>query len=592
MKPEKRPLSRALPARLLLCAFLPMLLVTALAVALPYREMLGQRYEECAHVMQLNVSRIGEHLGHVSQATTLLQDSEPLRQELKKYAASTASSLTPRDLYLTVGTPISYRNLFSNRAISAITLYSNRRLAFYGLQQTTTDLALTRCGTVLLNNTREIPEGGLYVLPQTPNGYIYYINDFTDIYDGRKLGHMVIEIESVPTYLANEQFGFPFDYQVDLSAYPGAQYLVYGTDGTVFFSSDAQYIGTNLTRSLPPELVTGTGIVKEAPGYTIYQDTLYKEHLFLSIIIPNGSITDGLGRTMWYFLGAVLATAAAALTCILLLSQHMAAPLKALEQYCITTRGHVETPPAFDPGYREIGAAKDALAARGEQVKDMQSVIMKNQLKMKDNEIQLLQSQINPHFLFNMLDIIGWQAAKDQNQDVSDMVNHLGGLLRNNILLNNEERITIGQEVQYIRDYLALEQIRHAGRFTYSIEADEDLLSSCYIPKLSLQPIVENCIVHGFQGLAREGVIEIRIWDDLDDILCTVKDNGTGFDAEGYFERATALPPDPKRSHIALHNIQDRIHMLCGPQYGIKIESVPGKGTAVTVTLPLDEKGT
>lgn len=578
---KKRSLARALPARLLLCAYVPLLLVTALALALPYRETARQRERECAGAMTLAANRIAQHVSNVSQTVMLLEDSAPLRAALKKHAASDASSLAPGDLYFTVETPISYRGLFSNRAISAITVFSKNRLAYYGLQQTTTDNALTRCGAALYNYAGDIPEGGAYVPPQAPNGYVYYIRQFTDIYDGRELGHLVIELEAVQNYQNNGVE--PYTYQVDLSAYPGAQYYVYNASGAILFSNEAALVGTQLSQSLPPALLAGDSVAKEAPGYLLYHETLYKEHLFVTIAIPERAVHTGLGQAP--FLLCAGGVALGTLLLIALLSERMTAPLRALAHYCAQTREQT-VPPVFDPVWQELAAVQEVLGARDAQLEELRAVVMKNQLKMKDNEIQLLQAQISPHFLFNMLDIIGWQAAKDQNQDVSDMITHLGGLLRNNILLSDRETITIGQEVQYIRDYLALEQIRHAGQFTYSIDAEDDLLREYNIPKLSLQPIVENCIVHGLTGLARPGVIEIRIWDDMDDIVCTVQDNGVGFDAQGYFERAANLPPDPKRSHIALHNIQDRIHMLCGAAYGIQIDSTPGEGTLVTVRFP------
>ena len=142
--------------------------------------------------------------------------------------------------------------------------------------------------------------------------------------------------------------------------------------------------------------------------------------------------------------------------------------------------------------------------------------------------------------------------------------------------------------MQYVKDYLALEQIRLAGRFTYTINVDEDLLS-CRIPKLSIQPIVENSIVHGFQNLSHPGTIEIQMWEDTDGLRCSIRDNGIGFDADGFFEHKPANQPDSKHNHIALHNIQDRIHMLCGPQYGIHIRSIIGMGTEVMITFPIDE---
>lgn len=590
MKKAKFSFARCLPVCLLLCVMIPYVFISVLAVVLPYSAMSEQCRAEHTRVMTMNGDRIEQHVGCVSDAVTLLLDSKPLRESLK-VLDDTNGVIKPEDIYYAIGMPISYRNVLSNRAISAVTIYSEGRLAYYSMQQTTTDLALTRCGTMLYNVT-DIPEGGGYFVPRISNGYIYFIRDYTDLYEGRQLGHLVIEVEAMPTYhTTNDQMVGAYDYQVDLSGYPGTQYYVYDTGGTVIFSHDTQNVGAKLEQVLPVEyLSSSTAIASEIEGYSVVSRQLYKPLLTAVMLTPESSIVAGAGANQKELLTIAAVIGLLLLAAVFILTERLTAPLRALEHYCRETREQPSAPPAFDPRFREVEAVQETLAARAEKIDEMQAVIMKNHLKMKDNEIQLLQAQISPHFLFNMLDIIGWQAAQDQNVNVSEMVNHLGGLLRNNILLNRQDKITIGQEVQYIKDYLALEQIRHAGLFTYSIEADDELLNTCYIPKLSIQPIVENCVVHGFEGLTRQGVIEIRIWEDVDGVRCIVRDNGVGFHADGWFERAVSLPPDPKRSHIALHNIQERIKMLCGPEYGIEIKSIPGAGTEVMITLPLDEK--
>lgn len=587
MKQAKWQFSRW--AYLLLAVMLPYLCLTAVATLLPFSEMQAQRRAEYERAMALSGDRIAQHLGCVTQAVTLLLDSQPLRSALKALDGST-EKIEAGDLYYTVGMPISYRNVLSNRAISAVTIYSGGRLAFYSLQQTTTDLALSRCGAMLYN-TRDIPEGGRYFVPAAPNGYVYFVREFTDIYDGRLLGQIVIEVEGVPTYTGTgTQAVSAYDYQVDLSGYAGARYLVYDADGTVLFSDNAQEVGASLGGVLPEELVREQHVAADAPGYAVFTRPLYKPSLTAVMLTPEDSVTAHISEAQRTFLTVALLLGLTLLGFLLYFIARSTAPLRALAHYCRESKEHPAAPIAFDPVFREIGTVQETLGARAAQIEDMQAVIMKNHLQMKDNEIQRLQAQINPHFLFNMLDIIGWQAAKDENPNVSEMVNHLGGLLRNNILLGDQEKIKAGQEVQYIKDYLALEQIRYAGRFTYSIEADEELLDTCYIPKLSIQPIVENCIVHGFEGLTRQGVIEIRIWEDTDGVRCTVYDNGVGFHAEGYFDRAAAEPPDEKRNHIALYNIQERIHMLCGSEYGLQISSIIGRGTEVLLILPLDEQ--
>lgn len=590
MKKAKHSFIHTLSLYIVICVVVPSICITTLAAVLPYHELQEQRYIEHDHVMQQNGERVSEHLGYAYSLVTMLQDSASIRSGLK--AAQSQQALTAQDIYATIGMPISFRNALSNHAISAVTIYSEGRLAYYYLQQSTTDLALSRCVTMLYNNMNDIPTGGCYRVPMPINGYAYYMYEYRNIYDGELLGQIVIEIEDIPVSVDRGD-GFStdlYDYQIDLTTYPGTQYFVYDTEGKILFSSNSDYTGSPLSGVLPANMLTEThlSISSEVSGHIVHSFPLYKPSLTATFLTPNTSIYSGFTHTAQYFLLWAIVISALLLLAAWSFRHRLTAPFAALDNYCRTSSEHPTSLPSFDPVFQEVETVQNALAARAAQIEEMQSVIMKNHVQMKDNEIQLLQSQINPHFLFNMLDIIGWQATQDQNANISEMVSHLGGLLRSNILLNAQEKISVEQEMQYVKDYLALEQIRLAGRFTYTINVDEDLLS-CRIPKLSIQPIVENSIVHGFQNLSHPGTIEIQMWEDTDGLRCSIRDNGIGFDADGFFEHKPANQPDSKHNHIALHNIQDRIHMLCGPQYGIHIRSIIGMGTEVMITFPIDE---
>lgn len=571
--------------RLIWMVLLPLLAIFAVVGIWAMHQGRSWQIEAYERAMAINQSRIGQHLNSIPELVTLLRDSPALRTALRTIQDE-SGWVEPKDLYYTLDIPISYRQRLSNRAVSAVTIFSNGRLAYYSTQLTTTDQALSRCGGILSNST-SIPDDGCYVVPSAPNGYVYYVRRLTDIYDGRLLGEIVIEVESIPTYRdANSQVGMPFNDQVDLRGYAGIRYWVYDLSGRVIFSDEIREVGQVIGQVLPPELFRDGLVQSGSPHYRLTRHSFYKPYLTAVLVTPakslGGSSADH--QMLWLLIVAV----AAILLVLLYVPVRAAEPLRALEAHCRRSGDAWPAPPAFDPVFREVQTVQEMLGKIAETVSEQQSVIMKHYMKLKEHEFQLLQAQINPHFLFNMLDIIGWQAEKDDNQDISAMIARLGALLHSSMLLNRQERILLGQEVRYIRDYLALEQIRQEGRFTYSIEADDELLSTHRIPKLSIQPVVENCIVHGFRGLERPGQIDIRIWEDVDGIRCTVRDNGVGFHAEGYFERIKVLPPDAKRGHIALYNIQQRIRMLCGPQYGLDIHSVPGQGTTVMILFPFD----
>ena len=178
----------------------------------------------------------------------------------------------------------------------------------------------------------------------------------------------------------------------------------------------------------------------------------------------------------------------------------------------------------------------------------------------------------------------------EQNNTVGigDIIDSLGDILHNDIVFSGKNEITIAQELEYIRNYLNLQKIRFPDRFDYSIECDEDILNFL-IPKLSLQPIVENSVVHGVVPCQRHGFIHIQIWEEIDCIMCRVTDNGNGFDAERVLRELheTAVEAGTKRHHIALCNIQNRIQLNYGKSYGLTIVSELGHGAEITLTLPL-----
>jgi two-component system sensor histidine kinase YesM len=203
--------------------------------------------------------------------------------------------------------------------------------------------------------------------------------------------------------------------------------------------------------------------------------------------------------------------------------------------------------------------------------------------KKRDAELKAMQAQISPHFLFNTLSTIRWAALNKNHQKAADMVLALCNLLDMTIV-KGDEMITLDQEMESLVNYVDILKLRHARPFKLEIELCGKI-KNYKVPKLLLQPIVENSIIHGFEGKKTEGLIKIEGTIKDDKILITVCDNGNGMDLGDVNE--TQRYSDLKFSGIGIRNVEDRIKLYYGDEYGLKISSKLNEGTSVTVELPL-----
>lgn len=206
-------------------------------------------------------------------------------------------------------------------------------------------------------------------------------------------------------------------------------------------------------------------------------------------------------------------------------------------------------------------------------------------------ELKLLANQINPHFLYNTLETIRMKAFAEGNREVATAIKLLGKSMR--YVLNNTKSTatTLDKEIDYIRTYLSIQQIRFGSKLGYTIRVDEHLQPSNYqILPLLIQPIVENAFSHGLRDAEYDGHIIIKISRGANDVLTAdVFDNGVGMSQERLDYVIEHLDiPQPESDHgVGLYNINNRVHLFYGSQYGLTLKSRPGMGTLVTLTIPL-----
>lgn len=208
------------------------------------------------------------------------------------------------------------------------------------------------------------------------------------------------------------------------------------------------------------------------------------------------------------------------------------------------------------------------------------------QLLIKETEYKALQSQINPHFLYNTLDSINWMAKMNDQEKISNMVEALGNMMRN-IISKKAALISIKEELEIINHYITIQKYRYGKRLHFDLEYDS-ALEAASIPKLTIQPLVENAIQHGLEEMLTDCCITVRVFFEDDLLNITVSDNGPGMEQQT-IEQIYSGKIKPKGSGIGLFNIMERIELMFGEKYKAKIDSELGKGTTVKITLPFME---
>ncbi len=214
----------------------------------------------------------------------------------------------------------------------------------------------------------------------------------------------------------------------------------------------------------------------------------------------------------------------------------------------------------------------------------MESAIASEEEKRK-SEIRALQAQINPHFLYNTLDAIIWMSAAGKNEEVAEMTAALADLFRTSIS-KGDSLASLHNEIGNIKSYLTIQKMRYGDKLSYGIHIPQDLLG-LMTPKLILQPIVENAIYHGIKLSPTGGTITIGARRTEKLLILTVEDSGVGMT-----EEQTARLFEPKENTdrgIGVINVNNRIRLSFGPEYGLHYYSEPGKGTRVEAWLPLLE---
>ncbi|TXC89843.1 sensor histidine kinase [Metabacillus litoralis] len=233
---------------------------------------------------------------------------------------------------------------------------------------------------------------------------------------------------------------------------------------------------------------------------------------------------------------------------------------------------------------RQIGKAFNSML---DELNDYLEQLVLFQKQKRNAELAALQQQINPHFLYNTLTSIKFMVQQGGREEAEETINSLISLLQNTIG-NVSETITVEQEITNLKNYVLINQKRYGDRIKVNYLLAPDCLHY-EIPKLILQPFIENSFFHGFNHKTN-GFINVMVWKEQDTLICEVMDNGDGMDIGS----KSKLPKTKrKKQHftgIGVRNVNERIQILFGHNYGVSIDSKLGEGTRIKITLPINVK--
>ncbi|MUG85767.1 HAMP domain-containing protein [Paenibacillus timonensis] len=229
-----------------------------------------------------------------------------------------------------------------------------------------------------------------------------------------------------------------------------------------------------------------------------------------------------------------------------------------------------------------------------DKINELFDQVKREQLQKANAELRVLQAQIKPHFLFNTLESINVLAVQNEGRKVSEMVLRLASILR--ISIQDKEEIKLSLEVEHLRSYLEIQKFRFDELFEYVIDIPDEM-KNCLLLKLTLQPLVENSIQHGFEGIDYKGRITVTGRMEQDRILLRIEDNGIGMtneqlaniqyaDMDDPAYRSLAPYPSHERRGLGLRSVYDRLRFQYGSRYGLFICSLPGYGTTIQCVIP------
>lgn len=298
-------------------------------------------------------------------------------------------------------------------------------------------------------------------------------------------------------------------------------------------------------------------------------------------------LTDGITHTMWRVILLILvASMGLCLVVALFFSNFLSKPLKEMTKAMEKVKQGDLSTSISSNRQDELGQLSVQFDNMTAELKNYMELQVRQQQELNDSNIAMMQAQLNPHFLYNTLDTMKWVAKANQVPEIAKMSADLAQILRMSI--SETKFVTIKEEMELVEKYAEIQQIRFGGNFTFDAELPMEL-EDCIVPKLIVQPIVENAVIHGLKEMDR-GHIFVNIYENDNELIIEVSDNGCGMD-EAVIEKINTRNRENFKGHLGFYNVDTIIKLYYGDDYGVRAKRLEEGGTLVSITLPIDKRG-
>ena len=326
------------------------------------------------------------------------------------------------------------------------------------------------------------------------------------------------------------------------------------------------------------------GTVKYAKERYMYEMERGSFGLRSYVLIPRSKLYLEI-RPMFFMVWIILLLSLLILIlAVMIFSHKMAEPFKNItDSIKQAGSGNFETR-VENYEIQEFQDISDSFNEMISKINQLIKEVYENQLLMKEARIQYIQAQLDPHFMFNVLTMIGMRMKRNKDEELYRAVVSLAGLMRGKLFRKGEIEIPLEDEMETVEFYLYLQEQRFRDMINYKIIWESDDLKKCLIPRLCVQPLVENAVVHGLEPKGTRGYVWVTIKKSgCRKISIIVEDDGKGFDMEEWKEKISEKGKNPR---VGIMNVQRLISNLYGEGYGMEMESIPDRGTKVELILP------
>lgn len=368
----------------------------------------------------------------------------------------------------------------------------------------------------------------------------------------------------------------------------GHNIMYMNADGTVLSSWDREiplgvaYPNRELFEHIREQAETARrgSFIFNKEGVHVLAAFIYNHHLnqFFVSIMPMSYLNSTITR-LWLTIGLIMT---GLLVLIIIGGQFIyksiAGPIREMTVFCSSIAEGNFRARIQDCGSDELSSLSGSMDTMAQDIEELMEVQKETEKEKRKIEIQMLQYQISPHFLFNTLNSLRFVASMNNDPVVSEGIHALSLLLQNTIR-NTNEYIKISEEIENLKNYFAIQSIRYAGEFEVHYEIADSLLEY-YCPKFILQPLAENSIVHGAASDPAITGITVKGYPDGDAIVLLIEDDGKGFELEN------GSLPKSSSAGIGIVNVDQRLRLHFGEAYGLHIESTPGRGTVNLIRIP------